>query len=217
MTKELLDKRLMGNVAVTQQQYQTLSGFLNELLRWNKKVNLTSVTELEVCWEKHILDSLLVSPLLADTDSVLDVGSGAGFPSIPLSIIMPQLSICSVDTVGKKISFQRHCARKFQLTNFNAVSTRIESLYEEQGGGVYDVVTSRAFASLGKFVQLCSPYMKKDGRLLAMKGAGYLDEIDEAQEIMKKQGLTVDNIVETTLLPSGAKRAFIVIKRDITI
>lgn len=101
MTREQLQKNV-GDLVITPEQYVALSDYLGELLRWNKKINMTSITDIDECWEKHIQDSLLVYPFFSGSETVLDVGSGAGLPSIPLSIMLPELDISSVDTVGKK-------------------------------------------------------------------------------------------------------------------
>lgn len=210
MTHDELNRYVAG-VEVTCRQYCDLERYLAELLRWNKKINLTSITRLDECWEKHIVDSLLAAPMIVAGERILDVGSGAGLPSIPLAIMYPECHFCSVDTVGKKINFQRHCARLLGLKNFDAVSCRIEQHTPQEGG--YDVVMSRAFSSLHTFVQLTSNLINPSGRLLALKGSNYQQEVEEALPLLEQEGLVIDRVVEATLHPSGVLRAFVVIRR----
>ena len=145
MTIDDINAQLESDKHITAAQYGQLELYINELLRWNKKINLTSIKELEQCWEKHIVDSLLPSCLLSGDEKLLDIGSGAGLPCIPLKILFSELNINSVDSVTKKIHFQRHCARILEFENFSAYSARIESLYDTNGQK-YDVVISRALA-----------------------------------------------------------------------
>lgn len=200
-----LESQLQGIVKISDEQFCRLQKFIEELLRWNKKVNLTAITDPGACWEKHVLDSLLLGSMLNGDEHLLDIGSGAGLPSIPLKIVFPQLQILSVDSVIKKVSFQRHICRSLGLVGFNAEGARVENLSEEYGGQ-FNIVTSRAFASLELFLKYSIPFMSRGGRLLAMKSSAIDSEIGMANEIMTDNGLYISNRKSFVLPLSGAKR-----------
>jgi 16S rRNA (guanine527-N7)-methyltransferase len=122
---------------------------LDELLRWNRTYNLTAITDPAEGIEKHLTDSLTLLPLLTGEERLLDIGSGGGFPGLPLKIARPALSVVSVDAVAKKIAFQRHAARLLGLQDFVPLHMRAEKLPDllEYASG-FDIVVSRAFAAL---------------------------------------------------------------------
>ncbi len=197
---------------LSSEQYGLIDQYLNELLLWNQKINLTAIREKDVCWQKHIIDSLLLSEFIEPDAHLLDIGSGAGLPSIPLKIFFQQLSVTSIDTVGKKIQFQKHCVRKLHLEKFQAISERIENL-RNVSTDLYSFITSRAFSSLAQFCQVSHRYLAENGTLVAMKGVEYQREIDEAKETLSKLNIKIIDIYERILLPLGEKRAFIVLKK----
>ena len=145
--------------------------FLEELLRWNRRVNLTAITDPLAALRQHLLDSLSVVPHLRGP-SLLDVGSGGGLPGLPLAIVRPDLAVHSVESRQKKVSFQRHAAAVLGLGNFRAEAARVEAMV-----AVYPQVISRAFASLARFVELAGPRVAPGGELLAMKGHAPEDEL----------------------------------------
>jgi len=201
----------LGDSLVSEKKFEQLELYVNELLRWNKKINLTAIVDIENCWEKHIYDSLLLVSSLNDCGSFLDIGSGAGLPSIPLKIILPNLHVLSIDSVEKKINFQRHMVRLLGFTYYMAKAARIESL-ENQYSGQFDVVTSRAFASLKLFIQHALPFVKREGVILAMKGALVEDEIVEAEDCLVKNDLYISKRISCFLPISGAKREILQIR-----
>jgi len=211
MSIDDLNQCLPLAVQLNANQYHLLDQYLDELLLWNRKINLTAIRSKHQCWEKHIIDSLLLGEFIDSEKSLLDVGTGAGLPSIPLKILYDSLDVTSIDTVGKKIQFQKHCVRKLRLENFQAISGRIENL-REYTDRKYLQITSRAFTSLGAFCQLCFPYLAEEGRLIAMKGAGFEREVDECGDLLAELNLRIVEIHQRTLRPSGEKRAFVVVE-----
>jgi len=188
--------------------------FLGELLRWNKQINLTAITTHEGALEKHLVDALTVLPLLQGDERVLDLGSGAGIPGIPLKIALPGINLLSVDAVAKKILFQRQAARLLHLTAFEAWHGRAEEVPKRAGGGLFDVVVSRAFASLIDFSRLACPCLRPGGRLIAMKGPEGEGELEAATEALGELGL-VSAATETLQLPrSRAIRTLIVLEKE---
>ncbi|MEA3464400.1 MAG: 16S rRNA (guanine(527)-N(7))-methyltransferase RsmG [Thermodesulfobacteriota bacterium] len=212
MTIEYINDQLKSDVQINKNQYRLFGLYIKELLRWNKKINLTSITELEQCWEKHIVDSLLPTYLLSGDEKLLDIGSGAGLPCVPLKILFSELNVDSVDSVSKKIHFQRHCARVLQFSNFIAHAERVE-LFSTTHASQYDVVISRAFSSLKLFIEYAVPFIVPHGRIIAMKGSTADEEIEAAQEILLEYGLKITKNITVMLKPSGAQRVLLEIKK----
>lgn len=136
--------------------------FLKELLKWNQKINLTAIRSETGIITKHFLDSLSIHPYLEKSSSLLDIGSGAGFPGIPLKIAEPTLEITLIDSVRKKVDFQRHILRSLGLKGMEAIHGRVqetEILIRMEGR--FDRVVSRAFSHLQTFLHLAYPFLKK--------------------------------------------------------
>ncbi|MDD2556932.1 MAG: 16S rRNA (guanine(527)-N(7))-methyltransferase RsmG [Desulfuromonas sp.] len=189
--------------------------FIHELLKWNARVNLTSIVTPTECWEKHIQDSLLPLPYLQHETSLLDIGSGAGLPSIPLKLCLPEMVITSVDKVRKKINFQNHCKRLLKLKNFNATTVRLEHILCSEKK--YAVVTARALASLEELIKLGSPHVEAGGVLLAMKSKVGDEEMERGQIAAEGAAMEFERIIECRLQPSGAERQLIFIRKKETV
>jgi len=186
-----------------------------ELLRWNRTHNLTAITDPAEVREKHLVDALTLLPLLADAGRLLDLGSGSGFPALPLKIARPDLDIVSVDSVGKKVAFQRHVARALRLSGFSAVHGRAEDLPVMPGyAGSFDIVTARALGSLPLLARLASPCLAPGGRLIAMKGAEGLAELAAAQAELAALGFFCTGQQALHLPLSGAERHLLVLAKN---
>ncbi len=185
--------------------------FMDELLRWNKQINLTSVRNRDEAVEKHLLDSLSILYLIGGGASVLDVGSGGGLPGIPLAIADSSITVTSVDSVGKKINFQKHIKRMLSLNNFEAKHTRVEYLGTMGGNPVFfDVAVTRAFSSLETIFDLVSPWVISGGRIVAMKGPECAEEIRGVEPYLSKCGLTRIDVQRYQLPFSNAERHIII-------
>jgi 16S rRNA (guanine527-N7)-methyltransferase len=142
-----------------------LEAFLAELIKWNRAYNLTAIRDPKEIVTKHFLDSLAILPLMRGR--VLDVGSGAGFPAIPLALAHRDLAVTALDSNGKKARFLRHVQRTLEIPNLEVIESRVESYRPEK---LFDVITSRAFASLGEFVVSTRNLLATSGAWIAMKG-----------------------------------------------
>jgi len=152
--------------------------YLRDLLKWNEKMNLTAIRSEKGIVLKHFLDSLSVYPHLNRIFSLLDVGSGAGFPGIPLKMVQPSLEVTLIDSVRKKIDFQSHIIRTLGLKGIGAIHGRIQDRkILESLGGRFDGAIARAFSDLDTLLLLSFPFLKKGGILLAMKGEGAGEEL----------------------------------------
>lgn len=164
-------------IAVGDNQAALFLKYLSELKEWNKKINLTAITDERDIVTRHFLDSLTPASFLANQKTLLDIGSGAGFPGIPLKIVLPHLEVTLMDSVNKKVVFMKHIIRSLGLEQIDAIHARGEdSAVIKKFGSSFDVVISRAFAELSKFLDIAVLYAKKDGMLLAMKGPKGIEE-----------------------------------------
>lgn len=152
-----------------------LAHLVSELARWNRRINLTAIRDENEMVAAHVLDSLSARRLLEGT-RILDVGTGGGFPGLPLAIVSPQRSFTLLDSNGKKISFVRHMIGELGLTNVEAVKSRVESFSAPAG---FDTVIARAFAALPKMLMLTGHLVGKTGVLLALKGKYPAAELEE--------------------------------------
>jgi 16S rRNA (guanine527-N7)-methyltransferase len=178
----------------------------DELLRWNRKVNLTSITAPEEVLEKHFLDSLAVLPELGNATTLLDLGAGAGFPGLPLRIARPDLSVTLVDSVGKKVAFMKHMIARLGLRpGARAVHVRAAGQPEREGLQQASVVICRAFLDVGDWLPLASHYLCEDGRALAMLGKAPPEA--ELQAAAAAAGLTLGSLRRYELPFSRSERA----------
>ena len=181
------------------QQLVQFELFYRELVEWNDKFNLTAITDYTEVQVKHFLDSLVALPLIAQATGdvvpptqplhLLDVGTGAGFPGIPLKIVAPQLKVTLMDGTGKKITFLRELVAKLELTNVAMVQGRAEEVgirpdYRAQ----FDLVTARAVASLNTLVEYLLPLVRQGGWAVIYKGASAPQELLEARKAIELLG-----------------------------
>ena len=185
--------------------------YATELKKWNRKVNLTAITKDREIAIKHFIDSLNLVPYLSDGDSLLDIGSGAGFPVIPLKIIRPEISMVSVDSVAKKINFQRHVIRLLNLNKIEALHARIEELHNSRRNS-FTVITSRAFTRLDRFVDLAAPLLAEGGVLIAMKGEQAEYEVLLTDNNLQSSGFGVDSIQRYALPENMGERVLTFLK-----
>jgi 16S rRNA (guanine527-N7)-methyltransferase len=167
---------------------------LDELERWNRTYNLTAIRDRDAMLTHHLLDSLAIHPDLQGT-SVADVGTGAGFPGLPLAVLNPQRRFTLIDSNGKKIRFVQHAARALGLENVEALHGRVETIQ----GRIFDTVVARAFAPLPKLVAQVAPLCSSQTRVLAMKGQWPQTEIDGLPAPWYREGgreLTVPGLNE---------------------
>lgn len=183
-----------------------------ELKKWGRKINLTAIREDKDIAVKHFLDSLTLLRIVGAKGDLLDIGSGGGFPAIPLKIMCHDLHVVSVDAVEKKIIFQRHVARQLGLSRFEALHARAEELSAGHAGS-FGWIVSRAFADLPTFVRIALPLLAEDGHIIAMKGRGGREEAAASLPALRDMEVEVKEIVEFCLPSSGDLRALIVIKR----
>ena len=195
-----------------------------ELLKWSQKTNLTAISDpLEIA-VKHFLDSIAPARFIPPNTALLDVGSGGGFPGIPLKIMIPSLSVMLIDASRKKISFLKHVIRRLGLINIEACHVRAQDLSNDcRVHTAYDVIISRALSSLVNFVQMSLPLLAKHGVLIAMKGKITDKEVESARLLLEKQRdiqgnsiSSVDMVLKKYRLPHlKSQRSLVIIKNII--
>ena len=174
--------------------------FTGHLLEVNAHTNLTAIREPIGIVDKHYIDSLLVMDMIPQGARVLDLGCGPGFPSIPLAIMRPDLEIVALDSTSKKIDFVQKSAEILQLSNLKGVSGRAEDIKLRKELGKFDIVVSRAVARLNILCELCLPYLKLDGQLMALKGAKFEEELSEASNAIQVLGGKTVKIEQKVLI-----------------
>ncbi|MDR2074552.1 MAG: 16S rRNA (guanine(527)-N(7))-methyltransferase RsmG [Oscillospiraceae bacterium] len=191
-------------------KFKNYSSFLKE---YNKKVNLTSIIDPEEIAEKHFIDSLLIIKTIKIKGSVIDVGSGAGFPGVPLKIFDPQLELTLLESCNKKICFLTELSKKIDV-KFTTIKTRAEvAAHQDNLREKFENCTARALAPLNILCELCLPFVKKEGFLISMKGPNYVNEITAAEKSLQTMGGEIQTVKNFTLSNSQSERNIIIIKK----
>ncbi|QIL46002.1 16S rRNA (guanine(527)-N(7))-methyltransferase RsmG [Vagococcus coleopterorum] len=202
---------------LSDQQMKQFEIYFKLLVEWNEKMNLTAITDKEEVYLKHFYDSLTLGMIYDFSKPGLklcDVGSGAGFPSVPLKILFPTLEISIVDSLNKRITFLTNLVEQLELDKVNLYHDRAETfgknkMHREQ----YDFVTARAVARLNVLLELCLPLVKKGGLFFALKAAKSEEELNEASKAIDLLGGKVSSEEDVTLPISGDKRHIITISK----
>ncbi|HSB06336.1 MAG TPA: 16S rRNA (guanine(527)-N(7))-methyltransferase RsmG [Thermodesulfobacteriota bacterium] len=200
-------------VSLDEEAVKAFDLYLTELLKWNQKMNLTAIRSEKGIVIKHFLDSLSVCPYLPKATLILDIGSGAGFPGIPLKIVDSTLSITLIDSVLKKVDFQRHMIRKLGLTGVKAIHGRAqEKGIIREFENRFDRVISRAFSDLQTILHLAHPFLKNGGLALAMKGELKKEEVQSSLKGMASYRL--QETIDFTLPYTSIKRTILLFEKQ---
>ena len=192
---------------------------LGEMLKEANKIhNLTAIKEDKEIILKHFIDSLMISEYIPNGAGVIDVGCGAGFPSLPLAIFRQDISLLSIDSTAKKINYVNQTAKALGLENIQALACRAEELAHQNGyRESFDVATARAVAALPILTELCLPFVKLGGSFVAMKSQSAEDELKLAASAIEKCGGKVVDVIEKKLvrndLPEADSRTIIIIEK----
>lgn len=196
-------------------QKQQFHDYAQMLIEWNQKMNLTAITELDDIYEKHFLDSILPSFDIKIEGSFCDVGAGAGFPSIPLKIIYPDLKVTIVETLGKRITFLNALCEKLNLHDVACIHARAED-YAKEHRESFDIVSARAVANLPLLSELCIPLVKPGGFFLALKGANGDEEYELAKKAIQTLGCVLEQRDEKQLSDGSKRVNFVFLKTKAT-
>ena len=192
------------DIILTNKQQEQMFLLAERLVEVNKVMNLTAITDEDGIILRHLVDSLLISEYFAPTSTIIDVGCGAGFPSLPLAIVRPDLRITSLDSTEKRIRYVDETASMLQLSNVKAVAARAEEFASKpENREKFDYATARAVASLPILCELTIPFIKIGGSLVAMKAKGAAEEFEMSRSAIRQlagaNSLANTNLIEKTL------------------
>lgn len=176
-------------IIIDEQQLDQFENYYKILVEWNEKMNLTGITERDQVYTKHFYDSVSLAFFMdmEKVSSLADIGSGAGFPGIPLKICFPHLRLTIVDSLNKRINFLKHVADTIRLEQVELLHGRAEEIARKHGyRDGFDLVTARAVARMAVLNEFCLPFVKVGGQFAAMKGSDPSDEIQEAARSLKE-------------------------------
>jgi 16S rRNA (guanine527-N7)-methyltransferase len=202
---------LKENIVLTDKQAEQFLSYRELLLEYNQKFNLTAITDLDEITVKHFIDSALGCKYLTDCANIVDIGSGAGFPAIPLKILNPTLKFTLLDALNKRVDFLRTVCDKLNLTDVVCLHERAED-HAKISRNTYDYAVARAVSSLSTLSEYALPLLKLGGELIAYKGDKQEEERQGAEKALRILGGQI-KIIEKFLLYGEQNRSFIVVKK----
>ena len=188
--------------------------YIKTFLEENSKINLMSKNDEKLIFEKHIFDSLSIKLLFDKLDTlpntILDIGTGGGFPSIPIALEYPEIQLTGIDSIQKKINAISNIAKELQIKNIEFIRDRVENIKDKK----YDMITSRAVAQASLLIEYAYPLLKKDGYLVLYKSKNVDEEIEKAKPLIRKLHMKISDIIEYSLpLEENYNRCLLVLQK----
>lgn len=207
-------EQVINLLKLTSLQEEKFKLYYDFLVEENKKYNLTAITELDEVYIKHFYDSTMMMKFVdLEGKSLCDIGSGAGFPSIPLKIIIPSLRVTIIEPTLKRVNFLKELIKRLELDNVEIICARAEDIISDYRES-FDIVTARAVSNLRMLLELTIPFVRVDGSLVSYKGVSYNEEIIESKNALQKLNSEVIYIHKYNLLNEMGKRYLIEIKKN---
>lgn len=214
--QRLIENMKMISVELTDKQVSQFIKFYEMLVEWNKVMNLTGITEYDEVVMKHFVDSLSIVKVngFDNVTTIIDVGTGAGFPGIPLKIVFPEIKITLLDSLNKRIKFLNAVIDELELENVETIHGRAEDFskkedYREQ----YDLCVSRAVANLATLSEYCLPYVKEDGYFLPYKSGDIKEEAANSKKAVKILGGSIEDIISFEIPDTDMARTILKIHK----
>lgn len=214
--ERLKQKAEQLNIRLDDKQLEQFKIYYEMLIEKNKVMNLTAITEYEEVIDKHFVDSILLGTVmeLKQNYTVIDVGTGAGFPGIPLKIVYPGLNVTLLDSLNKRVTFLNEVIGALKLTDITAVHSRAEdgarnALYRES----FDLCVSRAVANLSTLSEYCLPFVKKSGYFISYKSAQIQEELEQAEHAVRVLGGSLQSVQAMNLPESDILRQFVFVQK----
>ncbi len=199
-----------------EQKYEQFISYKNLIQEWNQKINLTAIDEDEEIIKKHFIDSIKVFKCdkVKKANRILDVGTGGGFPGIPMKIVNPHAEMVLLDSLNKRIKFLKEVINDIKLENIDAIHGRAEDYAQQKEYREnFDVVVSRAVANMTALSEFCIPYVKVGGYFVAMKGPSIEEELEEAKKAIAILGGTIEKVENVTIEGSDLNHNLVIIKK----
>ena len=202
------------NIELSEKQLNQFYNYMNILIEWNKVMNLTNITEPEEIIQKHFVDSLTILKSIKENDSIIDVGTGAGFPGIPIKIVFPETRITLLDSLNKRIKFLEEVINKLELKNIETIHGRAEEVaHNKKYREKYDIAIARAVAPLNVLSEYLLPFVKIGGYAICMKGVKGKEEAEEGKNAIKILGGEITSSREFNLPNTEMARTIIEIEK----
>lgn len=201
------------NVDITEEQSNKFYVYMQEIIEWNNKINLTAITDEKEIIVKHFIDSLSILKYTYNAKNMIDIGTGAGFPGIPIAIMNENISITLLDSLNKRVIFLNNVIDKLNLKNVKAIHGRAEEIAQMQGYRAnYEIATSRAVAQLNILLEYMIPFCQINGTCICMKGSN-IDEISEAKNSLLELGGEIKEIEKLYLGEEKMERNIILVNK----
>ncbi len=208
------NKILLEEFILSNEMLEQLNKYYHLLVAENEKINLTSITEIEDVYIKHFYDSLLLTKEtnMNQISTLVDVGTGAGFPGIPVKIMYPHLQLTLIEPTGKRCLFLEKVVKELQLNDVKIINDRAENCIINMRE-TFDLATARAVSQLNILSEIVIPFVKKDGVFISMKGSNYNEELENATKAIQTLGAKIEKITSYELPKEKGKRVFISLKK----
>ena len=201
---------------LTEVQYEQFIKYMRLLQEWNEKINLTAITEDEEVIKKHFIDCIKAfkSDAIKNARNIIDVGTGAGFPGLPIAIMNPNVEVTLLDSLNKRINFLNLVVRELGLKNVKTIHSRAEDgARKSELREKFDVATSRAVANMAVLSEFCMPYVKKGGYFVALKGPSIDEELENGSNAIKILGGELKDIIEISIEETDLKHNIVEVKK----
>ena len=213
--KQQLKKQMLEQkIEINERQQEQLYIYMGLLQQWNEKINLTAIIEQKEVLQKHFVDSLTILPYIPKNSTIIDVGTGAGFPGIPIKIVEEEIQLTVLDALNKRVMFLQEVIKKLSLENVKIIHERAEIAGKDMNcREQFDIAVSRAVAPLSVLVEYLLPFVKLGGKCICMKGSNIEEEIKNSQKAVQILGGEIETIQQLILPNSNIKRNIIIIKK----